>query len=627
MAGVVTPIGLVAPMNGKCCAVTVATFATPITLTIGSNGFQVGDYVDVNGVGGNTAANGSWRIGARSGVTITLEGSVGNGVYTSGGVVTPAGWVAADGATYAWALYPQLRALIGTTFGGVNLTNYIVPDTTDRFGFGVDAAQARITVARQGGSAATVIGAVGGADTHSLVQAETPEHTHGPGNLTPVAFDYGGAYSEGYAFNNAPDFAGRVMVSSAYEGVVSGQTEAYGAGGVHDNLPPYVEAHDCIFAGMRDPAGVSRQVMLPMGTMAFHAGLYEPGGWLHLNGQAKAQGLIPNLHAMWFEAGYPSGVSQAGGTTTLPDLRGRSFRGKPRGPFRYYGEGWRDAYLSSPPSHKHLAGGYRVAYRSVTAEGFAGVGLNAGSAGSGWMDRTMVNGSTRALKSGSAGYYTGQTGSGSPHNNMPPYLGLALVLKEGGQVIPLGFLARYLSISAPPSGWVVCDGAVVSRATYAALFALLNAIGLPFGAGDGSTTFNVPDLRGRMPLVFSTLGGTGAGGQVPVCASLGYVPVAGAGEEWAELTVACIPPHSHGGGELASEGKGTVDEATPGFHYGPVIGGTSFVNRGMYSGLEAWGWLSVSGNSGGMQGGSGGATPKHQNMPKFIALPWIMRAL
>jgi len=48
--------------------------------------------------------------------------------------------------------------------------------------------------------------------------------------------------------------------------------------------------------------------------------------------------------------------------------------------------------------------------------------------------------------------------------------------------------------ATPPQGWLLCDGAAVSRTTYASLFA---AIGSAFGAGNGSTTFNVPDFRGR----------------------------------------------------------------------------------------------------------------------------------
>jgi len=45
-----------------------------------------------------------------------------------------------------------------------------------------------------------------------------------------------------------------------------------------------------------------------------------------------------------------------------------------------------------------------------------------------------------------------------------------------------------------PPGWLLCDGSAVSRATYASLF---GAIGINFGGGDGITTFNLPDMRGR----------------------------------------------------------------------------------------------------------------------------------
>ena len=54
-----------------------------------------------------------------------------------------------------------------------------------------------------------------------------------------------------------------------------------------------------------------------------------------------------------------------------------------------------------------------------------------------------------------------------------------------------------LKVSAratPSAGWLLCDGAAVSRSTYSALFA---AIGTSYGAGDGASTFNVPDFRGR----------------------------------------------------------------------------------------------------------------------------------
>lgn len=59
--------------------------------------------------------------------------------------------------------------------------------------------------------------------------------------------------------------------------------------------------------------------------------------------------------------------------------------------------------------------------------------------------------------------------------------------------VPAGTISAFAGTAAP-SGYVLCDGSAISRTTYAALFAV---IGTSFGQGDGSTTFNVPDLRGR----------------------------------------------------------------------------------------------------------------------------------
>lgn len=59
--------------------------------------------------------------------------------------------------------------------------------------------------------------------------------------------------------------------------------------------------------------------------------------------------------------------------------------------------------------------------------------------------------------------------------------------------VPSGAVMPFARNTAP-SGWLKCDGSLVSRTTYAALF---TAIGTTFGAGDGSTTFALPDLRGE----------------------------------------------------------------------------------------------------------------------------------
>ncbi len=77
--------------------------------------------------------------------------------------------------------------------------------------------------------------------------------------------------------------------------------------------------------------------------------------------------------------------------------------------------------------------------------------------------------------------------------------------------VPTGAVFPWTTAAAP-TGYLLCDGSAVSRATYAALFAV---IGVVYGAGDGVTTFNIPDLRGKFPLgkaaagTGSTLAGTG----------------------------------------------------------------------------------------------------------------------
>lgn len=61
--------------------------------------------------------------------------------------------------------------------------------------------------------------------------------------------------------------------------------------------------------------------------------------------------------------------------------------------------------------------------------------------------------------------------------------------------------------STAPTGWILCYGQAVSRTTYANLFAV---IGTTYGAGNGTTTFNLPDLRGRVPAGKDDMGGAAA---------------------------------------------------------------------------------------------------------------------
>jgi len=73
-------------------------------------------------------------------------------------------------------------------------------------------------------------------------------------------------------------------------------------------------------------------------------------------------------------------------------------------------------------------------------------------------------------------------------------------------LVPAGSLFAYGGSSAP-SGFLLCYGQAVSRATYSVLFGI---VGTSYGVGDGSTTFNLPDLRGRVPVGADAMGGSAA---------------------------------------------------------------------------------------------------------------------
>lgn len=108
-----------------------------------------------------------------------------------------------------------------------------------------------------------------------------------------------------------------------------------------------------------------------------------------------------------------------------------------------------------------------------------------------------------------------------------------------------GVMFPYAGTSAP-SGWLMCYGQAVSRTTYAVLFSV---IGTTYGAGDGSTTFNLPDARGRVVAGRDNMGGT-ASNRLTIAQSGvdGATLGAAGGSQMHQLTVNQIPSHAHSAG-------------------------------------------------------------------------------
>lgn len=117
------------------------------------------------------------------------------------------------------------------------------------------------------------------------------------------------------------------------------------------------------------------------------------------------------------------------------------------------------------------------------------------------------------------------------------YATLAQVNTSVGASMPPGAIQMYGGSTAP-TGYLLCNGNAVSRASYSALFAV---IGTTYGSGDGSTTFNVPDLRQKFPLGKAASGTGNALGATGGAIDHDH----------------SVPAHYHGKGTLAIGSSGT----------------------------------------------------------------------
>jgi microcystin-dependent protein len=120
--------------------------------------------------------------------------------------------------------------------------------------------------------------------------------------------------------------------------------------------------------------------------------------------------------------------------------------------------------------------------------------------------------------------------------------------------VPLGGVLPYIGATAPNSNFVLPYGQAISRTTYATLFALVSTT---YGSGDGSTTFNVPDLRGRVVAGQDDMGGSSADRLTNQTGGLdGDTLGATGGAETHTLSTAQIAAHTHTG-STGSDGAHT----------------------------------------------------------------------
>lgn len=134
--------------------------------------------------------------------------------------------------------------------------------------------------------------------------------------------------------------------------------------------------------------------------------------------------------------------------------------------------------------------------------------------------------------------------------------GAAWVAITTGAEVPIGGSLDYAGSGDPAdTRFLLEDGRAISRATYATLFGIISTT---YGAGNGTTTFNIPDSRGRVSVGPDDMGtAAGAAGRLASNKTLGAV----GGAETKALATGELPVHAHAVGTLATASDGAHDHA------------------------------------------------------------------
>jgi microcystin-dependent protein len=196
-------------------------------------------------------------------------------------------------------------------------------------------------------------------------------------------------------------------------------------------------------------------------------------------------------------------------------------------------------------------------------------------------------------------------------------MGLSVGLGNVTQV-PAGIVSAFAGVTAP-SGWLMCYGQAVSRTEYSALF---TALSTTYGSGDGSTTFNIPDMRGRAIAGVDNMGGTAASRLTSTVLSASNTLGATGGTQTHTMTSAEMPSHTH-----TQNAHGHELFSTAGLNLGSSEGGTPDYVRSIFNRVAADSnstkWTADQRTATNQSTGGGGA---HLNTQPTIVLNYIIKA-
>ena len=220
---------------------------------------------------------------------------------------------------------------------------------------------------------------------------------------------------------------------------------------------------------------------------------------------------------------------------------------------------------------------------------------------------------------------TGSLVAGTPYQMIYVHASTEFILIGDANTynMPIGGVLPYVGLTAPNSNFVLAYGQAISRTTYAALFTLT---GTTFGVGDGSTTFNVPDLRGRVIAGQDDMGGSSANRLTGLTDGVdGDTFGAAGGLESTILTEAQLAAHTHASPAVTD----------PGHVHGPGGGMSAFVTIGGANLIGGTGTVGSTPNTASAATGitldattgSKGSNAAHNNIQPTIILNYILRVL
>lgn len=164
--------------------------------------------------------------------------------------------------------------------------------------------------------------------------------------------------------------------------------------------------------------------------------------------------------------------------------------------------------------------------------------------------------------------------------------------------VPIGSIQAYAGAN-PPGNWLICAGQAVSRTKYQKLF---NVIGTTYGEGDGSTTFNLPDLRGKVAI-----------GQSPT-----YELGASGGEVTHTLNINEMPSHMH-------QGIYWINPEQPAWNV--TLNDGTYGYKFTWTGAGGSATTGAGANEKNLKTGLTGGGEAHNNMQPYLVTNYIIKAL